>query len=49
MDNVRLDVIEQTLIVCDDNGRSQRLQFVDTFGNDSQRIDVQVGIQSRQE
>src|SRR5437016_7332029 len=39
---VRRDVIEQTLIVRDQNhGLVRIMKFVDAFGHDSQRIDVQ--------
>lgn len=45
MHEIRLDVVEQTLIVgYDDGGVAVGLQFVDTAGNYAERIDVKTGV-----
>ena len=45
MDEIGGDIVQQTLIVCDDNRRILLgLQFIHTAGNDTQSIDVQPAV-----
>ena len=45
MHHIRLEVVQQTLVMGDDQSRSfRRAQFVETFGHDAQGIHIQSGI-----